>query len=577
MIIRILSVLCLSCFWLMPLLAQPEVPYNKETVEISPMDASLLEWFQWIEKTYHIQLSYNASELNLGKRYAVENHCKLTIEQLLTVLLKDFKINIRETTPQKLLLQVEPRPEYTLEGNVTEELTSEKLAGACLLLTETNTGKNYTVIAENGTFRLTILEGNYRLRISYLGYTPYEQQQPIRQNTFLDISMTPVTYELEETTVRPQTDIMELDKSLPGNKLTYTNTNLFSLMNTLPGVIGAPMGIHFQVNGGADDENLLLVDGVPLYHYGHMNTLMSPFNGDAIKSITFHRSFFPTQFEGRLSSVTEVNMKEGNKQEHIRTLSLDMPAASATFEGPILKNKLSYIVGARRSWLDFFDELVHDEMRMNHSYADYQAKLSYDITPFTSLQAMAYHADDRYYLPVGHNKNQTLLKWNNQLFQLGFQTLLGKVFSMSSNIAYTSYSNKAFFGSMDIIDGTQFLESGIRSFSVTTVFSCHPDYMFHANWGFRATRENYKMAVLGDSLMNRNEPVTQLSLFYDNTIRVSSRTSILIGINFVAYAPDNHKKYHSIQPRISLKYAPSANDLLYIGASRMDSSTIISA
>lgn len=130
MIIRILSVLCLSCFWLMPLLAQPEVPYNKETVEISPMDASLLEWFQWIEKTYHIQLSYNASELNLGKRYTVENHCKLTIEQLLTVLLKDFKINIRETTPQKLLLQVEPRPEYTLEGNVTEELTSEKLAGA---------------------------------------------------------------------------------------------------------------------------------------------------------------------------------------------------------------------------------------------------------------------------------------------------------------------------------------------------------------------------------------------------------------------------------------------------------------
>lgn len=105
--------------------------------------------------------------------------------------------------------------------------------------------------------------------------------------------MTPVTYELEETTVRPQTDIMELDKSLPGNKLTYTNTNLFSLMNTLPDVIGAPMGIHFQVNGGADDENLLLVDGVPLYHYGHMNTLMSPFNGDAIKASPSTEVSFP--------------------------------------------------------------------------------------------------------------------------------------------------------------------------------------------------------------------------------------------------------------------------------------------
>lgn len=570
MIIKILSALSLFCFWLMPLTAQPNVSYNKEAVEVSPMDASLLDWFQWIEENYHIQLSYNASELNLQKRCTVETRRKLTIEQLLTVLLKDFKINIRETTSQKLLLQVEPRLEYILEGNVTEELTSEKLAGACLLLTEINTEKTYTAIAENGTFRLTLQEGNYRLRINYLGYKPYEQQQSINQNTFLSISMTPVAYELEETTVRPQTDIMELDRSLPGNKLTYTNANLFSLMNTLPGVIGAPMGIHFQVNGGADDENLLLVDGVPLYHYGHINTLISPFNGDAIKSITFHRNFFPTQFEGRLSSVTEVNMKEGNKQEHIQTLSLDMPAASATFEGPILKNKLSYIIGARRSWLDFFDELVRDEMRMNHSYADYQAKLSYDITPFTSLQTMAYHADDRYYLPIGHNKNQTILKWNNQLFQLGLQTLLGKAFNLTSNIAYTSYSNKAFFGNTEISDKTQSLESGIRSFSITTIFSCHPDYVFHANWGFRATREYYKMAVSEDTMMNRNEPVTQLSLFYDNTIRISSKTNIRIGINFVVYAPDNHKKYHSIQPRISLKYALSNKDLLYIGASRME-------
>ena len=100
------------------------------------------------------------------------------------------------------------------------------------------------------------------------------------------------------------------------------------------------------------------------------------FNGDAVRSMVFHKGFFPTRLEGRLSSVTEVNLKEGNLQEHVRTLTLDMPAAGITLEGPILKDKLSYLVSARRSWLDFFDNLLSEDSRMNHSTYDYNAKLS---------------------------------------------------------------------------------------------------------------------------------------------------------------------------------------------------------
>ena len=149
-------------------------------------------------------------------------------------------------------------------------------------------------------------------------------------------------------------------------------------------------GSNLQVDGGSNDENLFLLDGVPVFHPGHLNSLLPIFNGDAVKNVVFHKGFFSTRFEGRLSSVTEVNLKDGNKNEFVNTLSLDMPAASVTLEGPIVKDKLSYMVGARRSWLDFFDNMRSEDDRLNHSAYDYNAKLSYSISPQTSLSAMAY-------------------------------------------------------------------------------------------------------------------------------------------------------------------------------------------
>lgn len=556
-------------FWLSPIGAQPEKPYN-EIINIQAGRGTLRQWFQWIEEKGKIQLSYNTSILDLDHVYTIYEADTLTISDFLSILLKDFKLNIQETsTPRRLLLQATPREEYIIEGTICETETKEKLLEAYVILKDRHTRQTYTAIAEHGTFRLNILEGDYQIRVHYLGYQPYETQVSIYQNTLVNITMHPISIELKETTVKSSPHIIELDESLPTNKLTYTNADLFSQMSILPGVIGAPMGVHFQVNGGGDDENLLLVDGTPLYHYGHMNTMMSPFNGDAIKSVTFHRNFFPTQYEGRLSSVTDVRMKEGNKQEHQRTLSIDMPAASILLEGPVIKNKLSYLVGVRRSWLDFFDELVNDDLRMNHSYYDYQAKLSLDITPTSSMQFMAYHADDDYHFPMEKHTNQTIMHWRTQLYQLGFQTLIGKNITLSSSIAHTAYSNKALEGILEL-DETKFLESGIRSTYITTTLSCQPDPVFHANWGFRLARENYKMAVFGDTLTNQNEPVTQFSIFYDNLVRINSKLSTEIGVNYVLYAPDHYAKHHSIQPRISLKYALSKNDLLYAGASRME-------
>lgn len=555
--------------WLCPVGAQPQTSCAGEVIYLKPAKTSLQGWLTWLEQEQNVTLAYNTSQLNLNEQISIKEPDTLTVAQFLSRLMPACKVNVQEQPGRKLLLQIDARRSYQLEGSIREEETGEKLNDAFVVFLETSTGKNYTALTEDGKFSLNMLEGTYRMRIHYMGYHPIQKDITLNQNQLLDLRMKPLSIELQETTVRPEIPPMELDESLPTNKLTFTNANLFSQMSILPGVIGSPMGIHFQVNGGGDDENLLLVDGVPLYHYGHMNSMMSPFNGDAIKNVTFHRSFFPTQFEGRLSSVTEVEMKEGNKQEHMRTLSLDMPAVAGTLEGPLIKNKLSYIVGGRRSWLDFFDELVNEDKRMNHSYNDWHAKLAWDISARQSLQALVYQANDRFYYPNEQNENETLMKWNNQIYQLGYNTLFGKHFSFSSALAYTYYTNRAQMVDADF-ENMQFLKSGIRSMSLMASFNYQQDPVFHASWGMRLSREIYEMAVFGDTLMNRNEPVNQLSLFYDNRIRISPRLSAQVGVNFVFYAPDKHRKYESIQPRFMLRYSLGNKDLLYGSASRME-------
>ncbi|CCZ49221.1 putative uncharacterized protein [Bacteroides sp. CAG:661] len=258
-----------------------------------------------------------------------------------------------------------------------------------MVLDDGKEGKWHALTDADGRFLLYLPEGYYRMNISYMGYQPYSQPVRVDRDRTLRPSLTPQLFEIAEVTVKSYKNGGELGELTPSNLLSFSGNDLFSQIWILPGVTGLPTGYNFQVDGGSNDENQLLLDGVPVYHPGHINSLLPVFNGDAVKNMVFHKGFFPTRLEGRLSSVTEVNLKEGNLQEHVRTLTLDMPAAGITLEGPILKDKLSYLVSARRSWLDFFDNLLSEDSRMNHSTYDYNAKLSYHLSPSSTLRLMA--------------------------------------------------------------------------------------------------------------------------------------------------------------------------------------------
>lgn len=498
--------------------------------------ATVLQWFEWIEKSTGIVLSYNPAQMELGDVCRIEHGGKMTVETLVRRILSGYQMKIAVVPPRKLVIHARKIESYDVSGTVSEEDSEERLYGAVVTL-EDKDGKQWNTISNGkGIFRLHVPEGTYTLKTSYMGYAPQSQSVRVTRDCFVRTCLKPLLFEIEEVTVESGKRENELGELTPSNLLAFSGGDLFSQIWILPGGTSSLAGQNFMVDGGGYDENQLLLDGVPVFHPGHFSSLLPVFNGDAVKNMVFHKGFFPTPLEGRISSVTEVNLKEGNKKEHVRTLTLDMPAASVMLEGPIIKNKLSYMVGARRNWLDFFDSLLSEENRLNHSTYDYNAKLSYNLSPVTMMNFLAYGARDDFHLPIEENgENVSVLRWDNQAYQLSFATQKGRLGN-----------------------------------NVTTDFSYLLENLYHARWGVKYAYEVYDLVSQGEEMRVRHEPVNQVSIYYDNLLRISPEFSVQVGVHGVAYCPQHHRSYYSIQPRLSVKYFPSERNLLYLNFSKME-------
>lgn len=540
----------------------------EERINVSASSATVLQWFDRIERETGITLSYNPSLIDLGMQCRVGVTGSVTVGRLLDIVLKDYKYSLADVGGQKIVIRIIRRKSFYLSGSVSEDESRERLYGAVVMLEDSVGKKTYAMSDENGMFKVFVPEGVYSVSITYMGYYPYKGRITVDRERFVRLYMKPLSFEIDEVTVKSYRRGDELDELSPANMLSFSSNDLFSQIWILPGVTGVPAGDNFRVDGGSGDENQVLLDGVPVFHPGHMNMQFPTFNGDAVKNIIFHKGYFPTKFAGRLSSVTEINLKDGNKTEHNQTLTLDMPAASVFFEGPLLKDRLSYVFSARRSWLDFFDDLLSEEDRMNHASYDYNAKLSWYVSPRSTVSALAYGTRDDYRLPDDNGNKYSVLRWDNQIYKLSCNTLIGK-FANYTSVYYSSYQNRARAGDLGF-ESESYIKNGISSLSLSSEFTYTADNIYNARMGVKYSYDVYNLPTFDDDIVQHREPINQFSIFYDNNIRIVDNLQAQVGVHFVGYLPRYHKSYYSVQPRFSLRYSPFQSDLLYFNFSKME-------
>ncbi len=308
-----------------------------------------------------------------------------------------------------LLLQLGPaaaQTRITLSGTVQDATSGENLTGATVRVRElpgVGTGAN-----AYGFYTLTVPAGTYTLEASFVGYATQTRSLTVSASQRLDFKLTPGGSELNEVVVtgrstdaaisKAQMGVERLDlKQIAKVPVLFGEKDIIKTMTLMPGIKSAGEGSSgFSVRGGAVDQNLILLDEAPVYNASHLLGFFSTFNSDAIKDVTVFKGGMPAQYGGRLSSVVDIRMKDGNNQTLHGSGGIGLISSRLALEGPIVKGKGSFLVTGRRTYADIFLKLSSNETTKNSSlyFYDVNAKANYTLSDRNRLYFSGYIGRD---------------------------------------------------------------------------------------------------------------------------------------------------------------------------------------
>lgn len=493
---------------------------------------------------------------------------------------------------------------YTLSGYVLDTDSKETLIGAAVYAPELKQGV-YT--NAHGFFSLTLNRPITRLSVSYVGYTPraFESLKPTSQSMTIELSSSETLDEVvvtaESKQLRaPLAGALEIPvhiiKATPA--LLGENDLMKSLQMT-PGVqsgTDGSAGIH--VRGGGPDENLIILDGVPVYNVDHLFGFFSVFTPEAVKKVDLYKGSFPARYGGRLSSVVDVRTNDGNLQRYHGTLSLGLLSAKAHLEGPIIKDRTSINISARRSYLDLLIQpFLPQDSKGGFYFYDFNAKIQHRLSNRDRLYLSVYKGLDRFHANFtdSHNSSQSKMKgrfdWGNTLVNLRWNHIFSDKLYADWTASYTRYhfnveSHYKEFNEGELTsDAHADYRSGIRD--LASHLNLH--YIISPSWemrfGAEYIRHRFEPEAYGYDAIGENRPSDEaiealkkgnrVIPAHDGAMYVESKTLlgkhwlVNLGLRGALFAVDG-KSYFSLQPRMDIDYKISDQLALQLAYAHMN-------
>lgn len=322
-------------------------------------------------------------------------------------------------------------PRFTISGYITDAGNGEQLIGATVFIRELRSGTTSNVY---GFYSLSLPEGSYTLVFSYVGYQNLEQSFKLNENHSFNVELQPQSQQLDEVVVsstRPEENIVKNEMSVVRMEARTIQripalmgeVDVIKAIQLLPGVQSASEGSSgFSVRGGSPDQNLILLDEATVYNASHLLGFFSVFNNDAVKDVTLYKGDIPPSSGGRLASVLDVRMKEGNNKKFSATGGVGTISSRLTLEGPVLSEKTSFMVSGRRTYADLFLPLARDEnIRDNTLYFyDLNAKINHRFNNRNRLYLSGYFGRDIFkneFANMGFGNRTMTLRWNHLFSQ----------------------------------------------------------------------------------------------------------------------------------------------------------------
>ena len=492
---------------------------------------------------------------------------------------------------------------YNISGFIREKQTGENLINANIYELSSMNG---TISNEYGFFSLSLPKGKNSIVFSFIGYEKKVVEINLTSDTTLNVELDFMS-DLKEVTVygsegskieKTQMSVVELPKStLTKIPVLLGEPDVLKVIQLLPGVQSGTEGTSgIYVRGGGPDQNLFLLDGVPVYNASHLFGFFSIFNPSAVNTVKLYKGGFPARFGGRLSSVVDIRMKEGNMKELKGEFSVGLISSRFSLEGPIKKDKTSFIISGRRTYLDLLARPVLKIVNKNtegsdvtagYYFYDLNAKINHIFSEKSRLYFSSYvgldkaYSNEYNYYVDGHvrydSDYESRLKWGNVTNALRWNYVFNP--KLFSNVTLT-YSNYKFnVGEETLIRNTKEktrledifdYKSGIEDFAIKVDFDYFPAKAHSVKFGGENIFHRFSPGVnhikyIGDGNTEENSDTTygnsnvqanELRLYAEDIIELSPKFKMNIGGHFSLFGVQG-KTYSSFEPRASLRFLGS--------------------
>jgi hypothetical protein len=336
---------------------------------------------------------------------------------------------------------------YTISGTVRDASTGEVLIGATFIIKQS--AQSGTASNSYGFYSISAPAGKDTLLVTYVGYAPAVYAVDMHGNRTINVSLNSKS-DLNEVVINgrarnnenvtsPQMGVEKLDMSQINNvPVLLGERDILKTISLLPGVKAASEGnTGFYVRGGASDQNLILLDEAVVYNASHLFGFFSTFNSDAIKDVSLFKGGMPAQYGGRLSSVLDIKMDEGNNQDYVVQGGLGLISSRLKIEGPIVKNKGSFMISARRTYIDLFLHASSDTTLKGSQlyFYDLNAKANYHFDDKNVLYLSGYFGKDVLGLQNSFGTN-----WGNATGTLRFNHIFNSRLFSNTSVIYSNYN-----------------------------------------------------------------------------------------------------------------------------------------
>lgn len=482
------------------------------------------------------------------------------------------------------VLNIYSQEKFTLSGTVKDSKNNETLIGVNIFIPSLKIG---TTTNEYGFYSIAVPKGEYEIEVSYIGYQSIQQNITLNQNTKTNFSISESGQELQEVIItdnRNKINIKSPEMSV--NRLSIAaikkmpvvlgEVDVLKSILLLPGVTNAGEGASgFNVRGGGADQNLILLDEATIFNSSHVFGFFSVFNPDAVKDLKLYKGGIPARYGGRASSVLDIYQKDGSSKDFHMNGGIGLISSRLLAEGPIVKDKGSFLIGGRASYAHLFLKFSEEDKNNSAYFYDLNTKLSYKLNDNNSLYLSGYFGRDVFSL----NKSFTNIYGNSTLNLRWNHLYSSKLFSNLSLI----YSDYYYGLDLDYV-GFKW-DSGIKNYNIKYDFKHYISDKFKLNYGLNGIYYEFNPGTIkptdSDSGINPDQLdkkyAFEPSVYLDAESQISKKITLSYGIRYslfyrlgastINYYDNNQAVVFNTDMQIYEKGTPTSTQ--YFGKNKM--------